>query len=91
MSDISKLIAEIQKDTDLLEMIKSFEQNNVASEVALKAIKSSGFDITEDEWLSAFKTGNGDIDEKKLELVVGGLVIFPPENQNGGADKSKNR
>ena len=80
MSDIHKLITEIQKDTDLLDMIKSLEQNNVAPEVVLKSIKSSGYDITEEDWLSVFKTRNGDIDEKNLELVVGGLVIFPPEN-----------
>jgi len=82
MADIHDLISEIQKDMDLLEMIKSFIQNNITPEVVVKAIKSSGYDITEDEWISVFKVKSRDIDENALELIVGGIILIPPDDKN---------
>ena len=80
MSDINKLISDIQKDPVILDTVKYFVHNSIAPEVAVVAVKGSGYDITEDEWVSVFKQRvNGEIDESALELVVGGLVLYPPE------------
>ena len=82
MSDINKLITDIQKDAALLDTVKYFTQNCVEPEVAVVALKGSGYDITEDEWVSVFKSRNEEIDESSLELVVGGIVLYPPEEPN---------
>ena len=80
MSDINKLILDIQRDTALLETVKYFAQNSITPEAAVVAVKGSGYEITEDEWISVFRNRNGELDESTLELVVGGLVLYPPEN-----------
>ena len=80
MSDIHRLITDVQKDITLLNTVKYFVENCVASEVAVVAVKGSGYDITEEEWASVFKQKvNEELDESTLELVVGGLVLYPPE------------